>query len=77
MSHYHNFVDGCLGKVKTGSHFGFAGPLTEATLLGNIANRFAGKELAWDSEALKFTNEEAANQLIRREYRDGWKVAGL
>ncbi|MGI9240895.1 MAG: Gfo/Idh/MocA family oxidoreductase [Verrucomicrobiales bacterium] len=77
MNHYHNFVDGCLGKAKTGSHFGFAGPLTEATLLGNIANRFAGKELAWDSAALKFTNEDAANQLIRREYRKGWEVAGL
>ena len=77
MSHYHNFVDGCLGKAKTGSHFGFAGPLTEAVLLGNVANRFAGKELAWDSGALKVTNLDDANQLIRREYREGWAVDGL
>ncbi|MFT4549441.1 MAG: hypothetical protein ACI9MB_003415, partial [Verrucomicrobiales bacterium] len=77
MSHYHSFVDACLGKGKTGSNFGFAGPLTEATLLGNVANRFAGQELAWDSAGLKFSNNEDANQLIRREYREGWKMAGL
>ena len=74
MNHYHNFVDGCLGKAETGSHFGFAGPLTEAVLLGNVANRFAGKELAWDTESLKVTNVPGANKLIRREYREGWKI---
>jgi len=77
MSHYHSFVDGCLGKGTPGSNFGFAGPLTEAVLLGNVANRFAGKELAWDSKALKVTNVDDANKLIRREYREGWQVEGL
>jgi predicted dehydrogenase len=71
--HYHSFVDACLGKDKTTSHFGFAGPLTEAVLLGNIANRHHGKELAWNSAELKITNNDEANKLIRREYREGWR----
>jgi len=75
--HYHSFVDACLGKDQTTSHFGFAGPLTEAVLLGNVANRFSGQELAWNSADLKVTNLDAANALIRREYREGWRDDGL
>ncbi len=69
-SHYHSFVDACLGRGKTTSHFGFAGPLAEAVLLGNVANRRHGKELKWDSAALKITNDEAADKLVRRSYRE-------
>jgi hypothetical protein len=68
--HYHSFVDACLGRGKTTSHFGFAGPLAEAVLLGNVANRRHSKELKWDSAALKITNDEAADKLLRRAYRE-------
>lgn len=73
-SHYHSFVDACLGKENTTSNFGFAGPLTEAVLLGNIANRFPGKRLTWDSGPLRVTNLEDANRLVRRKYRSGWEM---
>ena len=76
-SHYHHFVDACLGKANTTSNFGFAGPLTEAVLLGNIANRHSDKKLLWDSKNLRITNHDAANALVRREYREGWKIEGL
>ena len=69
-NHYHSFVDARLGKDKTTSHFAFAGPLTEATLLGNIANRYHGKELKWDTAALKITNNADADKLVKREWRD-------
>ena len=69
-SHYHSFVDACLGRGKTTSHFGLAGPLAETVLLGNVANRRHSKELKWDSAALKITNDEFADKLLRRSYRE-------
>ncbi|OWK46681.1 Gfo/Idh/MocA family protein [Fimbriiglobus ruber] len=58
------------------SNFDFAGRLTEAMLLGNIAVRFAGQKLAWDAANLKFTNSEAATKLVKTEYRQGWDILG-
>ena len=41
-----------------------------------IANRFPGQTLKWDTAALRFTNNDAANALIDPPYREGWKVLG-
>lgn len=77
-SHYHEFVDACLGKVETtGSNFDFAGPMAEAVLLANVANRLPGHALEWDAKRCKFKNSREANKLLRREYRDGFEVRGL
>ena len=65
-SHYHSFVNACLGKDKTTSHFGFAAPLAEATLLGNIATRFHGQQLQWDAQKLAITNHTAANKMVSK-----------
>jgi hypothetical protein len=56
------------------SNFGFAGRLTETMLLGNIAVRFAGQKLAWDSAALKFRNSPGASSLVSKSYRMGWEL---
>ena len=56
-----------------GCHFGWAGILTEAVLLGNIAIR-AGKNLEYDGEKGRFTNNEAANKYVNEPYRDGWSL---
>jgi len=77
MNHYHDFVEGALGNGTPGSHFDYSGPMTEAVLLANIANRFPGKTLEWDAERLKFTNSKEANKFIRCKYRKGFKVIGL
>lgn len=77
QSHYHQWIDACLGKGECGSNFDYAGPLSEAVLLGNVANRFPGKTLKWDAASLKVTNIDEANQYLRRTYRDGWDVKGL
>ena len=54
-------------------HFDYSVPLTETTLIGGLAMRFPGKRLAWDSAALKVTNNEEANKFIKRaKYRAGW-----
>jgi predicted dehydrogenase len=76
-NHYHQWVDACMGKGETSSHFGYAGLLTEALLLGVVANRFPGQKLMWNAEKLSVTNLEEANALIRRAPRDGFQVAGL
>jgi predicted dehydrogenase len=74
-NHYHHFVDACLGGEKTESHFAQTGPMTEAILLGTVAIRFPGEELAWDAAAMKFTNHREANRRLARVYRDGWHLA--
>jgi len=66
--HYHQFVDACLGKVECSAPFSYASRLTEAILLGVIANRFPDKTLHWDAESASFAEEEA-NLLLDSEYR--------
>lgn len=76
-NHYHQWVDACLGKGETSASFSYAGPLTEALLLGVVANRFPDTKLTWDAEKLAVTNLADANKLLKRDYRDGFEVAGL
>ncbi|MDB5312018.1 MAG: iolG 4 [Gemmataceae bacterium] len=59
------------------SNFDYAGRLTEAMLLGNIAVRFAGQKLEWDTAGLKFANSDAATKLVSKEYRKGWDLLGI
>jgi len=76
VNHWGSFVDACLGRGQTSAHFGYAGPLTEAVLLGGVASRFRDTTLHWNARKMKF-DLAAANQFIARKYRAGWKVKGL
>ena len=78
------------GKGKTSSPFEFAGPFTESILIGNLAIRsfthknpkltgwndkwLGRKKLLWDAKNMKITNFDEANQFVKREYREGWKL---
>ena len=78
------------GNAETSSPFEYAGPFTESILMGNLAirswmiknptakgwgDRYPGrKKLLWDAKNMKVTNFDEANQFVRREYRDGWKL---
>ncbi len=73
-NHYHLFVDACLGGAPTSAHFGYAGPLTEAVLLGVLANRFPQQELLWNADAVNIPNHSAANGLLHRSYRAGFEL---
>lgn len=77
QDHYHQWVDACMGQGKTSADFSFGGPLTEALLLGVVANRFPDQKLEWDATAMKVTNLDEANHLLRREYRQGFEVENL
>jgi predicted dehydrogenase len=63
----------CKTGKPTGSPFSYAGPLSEANHLGNVAFR-AGKKIQWDSDNLLVTNCPEANQFISREPRKGWSL---
>lgn len=76
-NHYHQWVDACMGNGSTSSDFSYSGRLTEALLLGVVANRFPGQKLNWDAENLSVTNLKAANALLKRTPRKGFQVAGL
>lgn len=87
--HYIQWVNACIagyGKNEVSSGFEYAGPLTETVLMGNLALRswnikgpdgkgYPGrKKLLWDAQNMKITNFDEANQFVKREYRDGWKL---
>jgi predicted dehydrogenase len=86
-SHYTEWVEACLqgfGKKQLSSPFDYAGPFTEAVLMGNLALRvynmknkdgYPGrKKLLWDAKNMKITNFDEANQFVKRDYREGWKL---
>ncbi|MFZ2639929.1 MAG: gfo/Idh/MocA family oxidoreductase, partial [Verrucomicrobiia bacterium] len=75
--HWTEWAEACTGKGKPSANFDYAGPLTEAVLLGSVAVRFPQTTLEWNAAKLKFTNVTEANQFIRRQYRKGWEVKGL
>lgn len=80
--HYAQWVEGCIagyGKTELSSSFDKAGPLTEALLMANLAVRghsLRGGQIKylWDNENQKVTNFDAANQYVKREYREGWTL---
>lgn len=71
--HYREWIEACKGGKPASSHFGYAGPLTEIVLLGNVALRL-GRKILWNSTALKVPNCPEADRFLRREYRKGWTL---
>ena len=68
-THYHEFIDSCLGKGKCSAPFSYSARLTETILLGVIAGRFPNKTLHWDNTTAKFL-EQKANNFINSPYRE-------
>ncbi len=74
IGHHQEWIEACKKGKPTRSNFDFAGPLTEAVLLGLISIRLGGKKLYWDSENLLVTNIAEANDYLRYQYREGWSL---
>ena len=55
------------------AYFEYSGPLTEVCLLGNVAKRLDAR-LYWDAANMRVTNNPAAEPLITRPYREGWRL---
>ena len=72
--HHKEWYSACVGNKPWDypkSNFLYAGPFSEAILLGCIAQKVGGK-LEYDGNTQRFTNNDKANALIRKSYRKGW-----
>jgi predicted dehydrogenase len=70
------WIESCKTGKKSTTNFDYAAPLTETMLLGNVAIKMKDKnrKLLYDGEKMEFTNCPEANELLSREYREGWSV---
>lgn len=73
LGHHAEWIHACKTGEQTTCPFDYAGPLTEANHLGNVAYR-TGKKIHWDAANLRATNVPEAEPLIRRDYRKGWSL---
>ncbi len=73
IGHHAEWIHACKTGAPTTCNFEYAGWLTEANHLGNVAYR-AGKKLEWDAAKLYATNAPEAEPFIRRDYRKGWTL---
>jgi predicted dehydrogenase len=71
--HHQEWLNAIRTGDPTGSPFSYAGPLTEANHLGNVAYR-AGKKLEWDTKNMRATNCPEADQFLSRQPRAGWSL---
>jgi predicted dehydrogenase len=73
VGHHKEWINACKTDSPTTCNFDYAGAVTEAMLLGNIAYR-TGKTLLWNAAELEIANCREANDLLRRDYREGWSL---
>jgi hypothetical protein len=71
IGHHAEWIKACKDGSPTTCNFDYSGALTETVLLGNVAYR-TGEAIDWDAKNLKVTNSAVAQQLIHKEYRNGW-----
>ncbi|MDC0935971.1 Gfo/Idh/MocA family oxidoreductase [Pirellulales bacterium] len=73
LGHHAEWIHACKHGTPTTCNFDYAGWLTEANHLGNVAYR-TGKKLEWNADEMRARNAPDADQYIRREYRQGWRL---
>jgi len=71
---YQEWIDAIKGGPPAGSNFsGYAGPLTEMILLGNLALR-VGQTIELDPTGGAITNVRVPEEWMMPTYRDGWEL---
>jgi len=68
------WIAACKGGPETSCNFEYAGNMIEQMMLGLVAYR-VGERIQYDPKAGK-TNNDKANALLARTYRDGWTLDG-
>jgi predicted dehydrogenase len=80
--HFEEWVRAIKGGEQPMSNFaGYAGPLTEVILLGNLAVWAAdqsgtGKKIEWDAKNLVATNAPEVMHIVKKEYHNGYSIKG-
>jgi predicted dehydrogenase len=70
------WINACKGGDRsTACDFEYSANMIEQLLLGLVAYRAGGK-IEYDGAAGRVTNNEEANKLLRRTYREGWTLEG-
>jgi hypothetical protein len=69
--HHRDWIDAIKEGRQAGANFDYAGPYTEAILMGIVSLR-AEERLYWDGPNMKATNYADAEQYIFPEYYNGW-----
>ncbi len=69
------WINACKGSLKTSCDFDYGGKMIEMMMLGLVAYR-TGKKINYDGKEGRVTDNEEANNLLRRTYRPGWKLNG-
>lgn len=73
LGHHAEWIHACKTGTPTTCNFDYAGWLTEANHLGNVAYR-TGTKLEWDAKRMRVKNTSAAARFLKREYRPGWSL---
>ncbi|MBM3878405.1 MAG: Gfo/Idh/MocA family oxidoreductase [Verrucomicrobia bacterium] len=73
LGHHQEWLHACKTGAPTTCHFEYAGALTEANHLGNVAYR-TGQKIVWDAASLEAKGVPEAAPIIRRSYRAGWTL---
>ncbi len=74
LGHHAEWIHACKTGAPTTCNFEYAGLLTEANHLGNVAYR-VGRRIHWDHEGMRITNAPDAERFIKRpSYRAGWTL---
>src|SRR5206468_6044511 len=72
-THEMNWVEAAKGNAEASSPFSYAARLVEVMLLGVVSLR-ARTKIYYDGANMRVTNSATANDLLRREYRNGFKL---
>jgi predicted dehydrogenase len=78
-NHYHEFLDAVLKGPGTtcSAGFDYAQLVTEAVLLGSVAEHFSGETLAYAPAAMRVTSHPAANKWLQRSFRKKYLMTRL
>jgi hypothetical protein len=70
--HENDFLNAIRTGGRSSADFDYSARLTEIMLIGNIATRVREK-LSYDFRTGRFTNNDKANAMLKREPRKGWE----
>jgi len=72
IGHHAEWLSGIRTGKKAGSDFSYAGPLTEAVMLGVMSHR-SGEAFDWNAKTLTASSKKA-QAFMHIEYRKGWTL---
>jgi len=69
-----HWIAACKGGQPSLASFEAQAPVTEALLLGCLAQRLPGEKMLWDKTGMRVTNSEKANAFVDPPYRSGYEL---